>query len=179
MNSTTGTAAFIVLFKRICACLHVRVCSHACVCLCLYTSVIRRISSLFSLISREWRTHLKLFSGQFLVESTEQHQKILTHMGLENFGLAPCFSNLRNNMRELVKVLAAVAAGLPQQHYGFYRLEALLSHIFIHNYTFILHTSYIFTSVSLVCFSNGSLFFLFSGVQRAAWHSAAFISASS
>lgn len=26
-------------------------------------------------------------------------------------------------MRELVEVLAAVAAGLPQQHYGFYRFE--------------------------------------------------------
>eukprot|EP00066_Takifugu_rubripes_P015110 XP_011604376.1 PREDICTED: cytidine and dCMP deaminase domain-containing protein 1 isoform X2 [Takifugu rubripes] len=73
------------------------------------------------LYNKEWRTHLKLFSGQFLVKSPQQHQKILTHMGLENFGLDPCFSNLRNNMRELVEVLAAVAAGLPQQHYGFYR----------------------------------------------------------
>lgn len=31
-------------------------------------------------------------------------------------------------MRELVEVLAAVAAGLPRQHYGFYRLETLLFH---------------------------------------------------
>lgn len=29
-------------------------------------------------------------------------------------------------MRELVEVLAAVAAGLPQQQYGFYRLEPFL-----------------------------------------------------
>lgn len=47
-------------------------------------------------------------------------------MGLENFCLDPCFSNLRNNMRELVEVLAAVAAGLPQQHYGFYRFDKTL-----------------------------------------------------
>lgn len=44
-------------------------------------------------------------------------------MGLENFCVEPYFSNLRHNMRELVEVLAAVAAGVPQQHYGFYRLE--------------------------------------------------------
>lgn len=48
-------------------------------------------------------------------------------MGLENFCLDPCFSNLRNNMRELVEVLAAVVAGLPQQHYGFYRSERSFS----------------------------------------------------
>lgn len=35
------------------------------------------------------------------------------------------------------------------------------------------------TSVSLVCFTNCSLLFLFSVVQRAAWRSGAFISASS
>lgn len=44
-------------------------------------------------------------------------------MGLENFCREPCFSNLRNNMRTLVEVLASVVAGLPQQHHGFYRSE--------------------------------------------------------
>lgn len=105
--------------------MYVCVCAHARV--CLYASVIRRISSLFSLISRERIRQLNLFRRLFLVESPQQHREILTRMGLENFGLDPCFSNLRINMRELVEVLAAVAAGLPRQHYGFYRLEALLS----------------------------------------------------
>lgn len=44
-------------------------------------------------------------------------------MGLENFCVEPYFSNLRHNMRDLVEVLAAVAAGVPMQHHGFYRLE--------------------------------------------------------
>ncbi|XP_076579338.1 cytidine and dCMP deaminase domain-containing protein 1 isoform X1 [Chaetodon auriga] len=73
------------------------------------------------LFNRERTRHLRDFSRRFLVETSRQHRAILTHMGLENFCLEPYFSNLRNNMRELVEVLAAVAAGLPQQNYGFYR----------------------------------------------------------
>ncbi|XP_041821876.1 cytidine and dCMP deaminase domain-containing protein 1 [Chelmon rostratus] len=73
------------------------------------------------IFNRERLRHLRDFSRQFLVEKSLEHRAILTHMGLENFCLEPYFSNLRNNMRELVEVLAAVAAGLPQQHYGFYR----------------------------------------------------------
>ncbi|XP_074482735.1 cytidine and dCMP deaminase domain-containing protein 1 [Sebastes fasciatus] len=65
--------------------------------------------------------HLKDFSRQLLVRTSGQHRDILTHMGLENFCVEPYFSNLRNNMRELVEVLAAVAAGVPQHKYGFYR----------------------------------------------------------
>lgn len=42
-------------------------------------------------------------------------------MGLENFCVEPNFSNLRHNMRELVELLAAVVAGVPQQRYGFHR----------------------------------------------------------
>ncbi|XP_044043768.1 cytidine and dCMP deaminase domain-containing protein 1 [Siniperca chuatsi] len=73
------------------------------------------------LFNRERTRHLKDFSRQFLVESSRQHREILTQMGLENFCVEPYFSNLRHNMMELVEVLAAVAAGVPQQHYGFYR----------------------------------------------------------
>ncbi|KAF3857186.1 hypothetical protein F7725_009045, partial [Dissostichus mawsoni] len=69
--------------------------------------------------------HLKDFSSQLLVRTSLQHREILTHMGLEDFCVEPHFSNLRNNMTELVEVLAAVAAGLPQQHYGFYREQHL------------------------------------------------------
>lgn len=64
---------------------------------------------------------MKHLSRQFLVEKSQQHQSILTRMGLENFCVEPYFSNLRGNMRELVEVLAAVAAGVPQTDYGFYR----------------------------------------------------------
>ncbi|XP_069019945.1 cytidine and dCMP deaminase domain-containing protein 1 [Embiotoca jacksoni] len=73
------------------------------------------------LFDRERTRHLKDFSRQFLVATSQQHQKILTQMGLENFSVEPYFSNLRHNMMELVQLLAAVAAGLPQQRYGFHR----------------------------------------------------------
>lgn len=73
------------------------------------------------LFNRERIRHLKDFSRQFLVETSQQHRDILSHMGLENFCMEPYFSTLRSSMRELVEVLAAVAAGVPQQNYGFYR----------------------------------------------------------
>lgn len=72
--------------------------------------------------NRERLRHLKSFSCRFLVGTSQQHQRILTHMGLENFCVEPYFSSLRHNMTELVQVLAAVVAGLPlQQDYGFHR----------------------------------------------------------
>ncbi|XP_041637465.1 cytidine and dCMP deaminase domain-containing protein 1 [Cheilinus undulatus] len=73
------------------------------------------------LYNKERLRHLKDFSALFLVETSLQHRQILTHMGLENFCVEPYFSNLRHMMRELVEVLAAVAAGVPDQHHGFYR----------------------------------------------------------
>ncbi|XP_045913265.1 cytidine and dCMP deaminase domain-containing protein 1 [Micropterus dolomieu] len=73
------------------------------------------------LFNRERTRHLKDFSRQFLLETSRQHREILTQMGLENFCVEPYFSNLRQNMMGLVEVLAAVAAGVPQQHYGFHR----------------------------------------------------------
>lgn len=75
------------------------------------------------LFCRERRRHLEGFSREFLVETAQQHQDILTRMGLENFCVEPYFSSLRHNMRELLEVLAAVAAGVPRQNYGFYGLE--------------------------------------------------------
>lgn len=71
--------------------------------------------------NRERLRHIKDFSRVFLVDTSLQHRQILTHMGLENFCVEPYFSTLRHSMRELVEVLAAVAAGVPTQHYGFYR----------------------------------------------------------
>lgn len=73
------------------------------------------------MLRRERARNLAEFSGQFLVAASRQHQGMLTQMGLENFCVEPCLSNLRNNMRELVEVLATVAAALPRQRYGFYR----------------------------------------------------------
>ncbi|XP_075996552.1 cytidine and dCMP deaminase domain-containing protein 1 [Genypterus blacodes] len=71
--------------------------------------------------NRERQTHLERFSTEFLVQTPLQHQDILTRMDLENFCMEPYFSSLRHNMRELLEVLAAVAAGVPRQNYGFYR----------------------------------------------------------
>ncbi|KAM3850747.1 cytidine and dCMP deaminase domain-containing protein 1 [Diretmus argenteus] len=73
------------------------------------------------LFTRQRRKHLETFSRDFLVGTEQQHRKVLTQMGLENFCMEPYFSSLRHNMRELVEVLAALAAGLPQLHHGFYR----------------------------------------------------------
>ncbi|KAM4711172.1 cytidine and dCMP deaminase domain-containing protein 1 [Anableps anableps] len=73
------------------------------------------------LFNRQRLTHLREYSEQFLVGTSQQHKEILIQMGLENFCVEPYFSNLRNNMTELVKVLAAVAAGVPPHHYGFHR----------------------------------------------------------
>ncbi|KAM3584958.1 uncharacterized protein V6R79_003707 [Siganus canaliculatus] len=82
------------------------------------------------LYNRERRRKLKDFSSHFLVETSLQHRRILTQMGLENFCAEPYFSNMRNAMRELVEVLAAVAASVPQQHrYGFYREQHLTSEL--------------------------------------------------
>lgn len=79
------------------------------------------------LFNKQRTRHLKDFSTHFLVASSQQHQQILTQMGLENFCMEPYFSSLRNNMRELVEVLAAVAAGVPRQRYGFYREQSAAS----------------------------------------------------
>ncbi|XP_015255148.1 PREDICTED: cytidine and dCMP deaminase domain-containing protein 1 [Cyprinodon variegatus] len=83
------------------------------------------------LFNRERLRHLREFSTHFLVGTSLQHKGILVQMGLENFCVEPYFSNLRNNMTELVGVLAAVAAGVPQHHYGFYR-ENLASTVPVH-----------------------------------------------
>lgn len=74
---------------------------------------------------RERVRYLRAFSRRFLVCTSQQHKEILTQMGLENFCAEPYFCNLRHDMRELVEVLAAVAAGVPRHRHGFHRSEAL------------------------------------------------------
>uniref|UniRef100_A0A3Q3J322 Cytidine and dCMP deaminase domain-containing protein 1 n=1 Tax=Monopterus albus TaxID=43700 RepID=A0A3Q3J322_MONAL len=96
--------------------------------------------------------HLKDFSRQFLVAPSQQHREILTHMHLENFCVEPYFSNLRHNMRELVEVLAAVAAGVPQRHHGFYRLKTLFNHLFGNGslHALVIHIFYFFLHIKLI-----------------------------
>ncbi|XP_060923162.1 cytidine and dCMP deaminase domain-containing protein 1 [Limanda limanda] len=76
------------------------------------------------LYNRERTRHLKDFSRHFLVGTPQQHRDILKQMGLENFCVEPYFSNLRQNMMELVEVLAAVAAGVPLRRHGFHREQS-------------------------------------------------------
>ncbi|KAM4602151.1 cytidine and dCMP deaminase domain-containing protein 1 [Polymixia lowei] len=76
------------------------------------------------LFGRQRRRQLKEFSREFLVGTEQQHRQVLTQMGLENFCVEPYFSSLRHKMKELVEVLAAVAAGVPLLHHGFYREQS-------------------------------------------------------
>ncbi|XP_061155037.1 cytidine and dCMP deaminase domain-containing protein 1 [Syngnathus typhle] len=71
----------------------------------------------------EQEKHFEDFSKRFLIEDSRHHREILNQMHLENFCAEPYFSNLRDNMREVVHVLAAVVAGVPRRHYGFHRRE--------------------------------------------------------
>ncbi|XP_072301711.1 cytidine and dCMP deaminase domain-containing protein 1 [Eucyclogobius newberryi] len=74
------------------------------------------------LYNRDRLRALASLSSRFLVESSVQHQQILSHMNLENFCVDPYFCGLRHNMQQLVQVLSAVVAGVPKyKNYGFYR----------------------------------------------------------
>ncbi|KAM8785980.1 cytidine and dCMP deaminase domain-containing protein 1 isoform 1-T1 [Rhynchonycteris naso] len=64
---------------------------------------------------------IKEFEMLFLVSSEELHKQILMTIGLENLCENPYFSNLRQNMKDLVLLLATVASSVPNfQHFGFY-----------------------------------------------------------
>lgn len=71
---------------------------------------------------QERMNNLSDFSGRFLVDDEEQHRCVLNRMGLENFCVEPNFGNLRQHMKDLIKILASVAAGVPvlQRGYGFF-----------------------------------------------------------
>lgn len=81
------------------------------------------VNFIYVMLYRERIRHRRDFSRHFLVGTSQQHKEILIQMGLDNFCVEPYFTSLTHNMRELVEVLAVVAAGVPQQHYGFYRSE--------------------------------------------------------
>ncbi|XP_052355496.1 cytidine and dCMP deaminase domain-containing protein 1-like isoform X1 [Oncorhynchus keta] len=73
---------------------------------------------------KQRRRNLDTFSEEFLIPHEQCHRDILTKIGLENFCMEPYFSNLRQNMRELVGVLASVAASVPLLQHGFYRKDS-------------------------------------------------------
>ncbi|KAM9050034.1 cytidine and dCMP deaminase domain-containing protein 1 isoform 1-T1 [Megaptera novaeangliae] len=64
---------------------------------------------------------IKEYEMIFLVSREEMHKQILMTIGLENLCENPYFSNLRQNMKDLILLLATVASSVPNfKHYGFY-----------------------------------------------------------
>lgn len=81
------------------------------------------------LFSRErWRSW-DSFSKRFLIDDVEVHRELLGKMNLENFRTEPYFSELRQHMRDLIRILASVAASVPvlEHEYGFYETEPTAS----------------------------------------------------
>lgn len=73
-------------------------------------------------LRRERWNNLNDLLGKFFVDDEERHKYVLNKMGLDNFCVEPNFSNLRQHMKDLIKILASVAAGVPvlQGGYGFF-----------------------------------------------------------
>lgn len=70
---------------------------------------------------RNWES----FSKRFVIDDAEVHRELLSKMNLENFCTEPYFSELRQHMRDLIRILASVAASVPvlEHEYGFYETE--------------------------------------------------------
>lgn len=75
-----------------------------------------------------WRNWGNL-SKRFVIDDAEVHRKLLSKMNLENFCTEPYFSELRQHMRDLIRILASVAAGVPvlEHEYGFHESELTTS----------------------------------------------------
>ncbi|KAK3530349.1 hypothetical protein QTP86_024330 [Hemibagrus guttatus] len=69
------------------------------------------------------------FSKRFVINDVEVHRELLSKMNLENFCTEPYFSELRQHMRDLIRILASVAASVPvpEHGYGFYETEPTTS----------------------------------------------------
>ncbi|KAM8977593.1 LOW QUALITY PROTEIN: cytidine and dCMP deaminase domain-containing protein 1 [Pelodytes ibericus] len=64
---------------------------------------------------------IREYETLFLISSDEKHKDILRLMGLENLCENPYFINLRQNMKELILILATVASSVPRCYdFGFY-----------------------------------------------------------
>ncbi|KAM4797116.1 cytidine and dCMP deaminase domain-containing protein 1 [Rhinophrynus dorsalis] len=71
---------------------------------------------------------IKEYETLFLISSEEVHKEILRLMGLENLCENPYFINLRQNMKELVLILATVSSSVPSCYdFGFYLSESQLT----------------------------------------------------
>ncbi|XP_063808069.1 cytidine and dCMP deaminase domain-containing protein 1 isoform X2 [Pseudophryne corroboree] len=63
----------------------------------------------------------KQYETMFLISNEDTHKEILKLIGLENLCENPYFISLRQNMKELVFILATVAASVPNySDFGFY-----------------------------------------------------------
>lgn len=74
---------------------------------------------------KERWNNLNDFLEKFFINDEEQHMYVLNKMGLENFCVEPNFSNLRQHMKNLIRILTSVAASVPvlQDEYGFFMRE--------------------------------------------------------
>ncbi|XP_053564336.1 cytidine and dCMP deaminase domain-containing protein 1 [Bombina bombina] len=71
---------------------------------------------------------IKEYETLFLISNEEMHKEILRLMGLENLCENPYFINLRQNMKELILILATVASSVPSCYgFGFYLSESQVS----------------------------------------------------
>ncbi|XP_075448050.1 cytidine and dCMP deaminase domain-containing protein 1 isoform X2 [Ascaphus truei] len=71
---------------------------------------------------------IKEYETLFLISSEEMHKEMLRMMGLKNLCENPYFINLRQNMKELVLILATVASSVPSCYdFGFYLSESQLT----------------------------------------------------
>ncbi|XP_059408690.1 cytidine and dCMP deaminase domain-containing protein 1-like [Carassius carassius] len=79
------------------------------------------------LFRREWWNNLDDFLEKLFINDEEQHKYVLNKMGLDNFCAEPNFSNLRQHMRNLIRILASAAASVPvlEDNYGFFMREPL------------------------------------------------------
>ncbi|XP_063068211.1 cytidine and dCMP deaminase domain-containing protein 1 isoform X2 [Engraulis encrasicolus] len=74
---------------------------------------------------QQWRNRDE-FSRAFLDVDEANHRELLTKMGLVTFCTEPYFSNLRQHMTDLVRLLSSVASSVPfleDGGYGFYQKD--------------------------------------------------------
>ncbi|XP_026865947.2 cytidine and dCMP deaminase domain-containing protein 1 [Electrophorus electricus] len=78
------------------------------------------------LFCRERRRNWDGLVARFLVADAEEHRERLGKMGLENFCTEPYFTELRQHMQDLIRLLASVASSIPspEHGYGFYETGA-------------------------------------------------------
>ncbi|XP_053139825.1 cytidine and dCMP deaminase domain-containing protein 1 isoform X2 [Hemicordylus capensis] len=100
---------------------------------CYKCDFIQKIAKIQPGLSTDFYTdcrqeRIKEYERLFLISSEEMHKQMLIILGLENLCENPYFSNLRQNMKDLVLLLATIAASVPSfSHFGFYCNESELT----------------------------------------------------